>query len=164
VPPGIPIHLEFHKRRHAQVVLHHHPRYATLWASAGRVPPCHDQSSSLGGGEIVAVTEYEGGVGTSSIAAACVEAMGDAEIALLAHHGVLVTGDSVRAVHQRAVALEQRARHAFQIQQLGGAPELPQAIQQRQRATTGNEFHGFWEAMVRRRLRDCPEIVAERVG
>ena len=44
-----------------------------------------------------------------------IEAMGDAELALLAGHGVFVLGASVRAVHQRAVALEQRCKHAWHV-------------------------------------------------
>ena len=41
--------------------------------------------------------------------------MGDSELALLAGHGVFVLGITVRAVHQRAVALEQRCKHAWHV-------------------------------------------------
>lgn len=34
-PPGIPLHLEFHKARHdVKVALHNHPTYGTLWSDA----------------------------------------------------------------------------------------------------------------------------------
>src|SRR5581483_4836409 len=59
VPLGIPIHLELHKRRHDVVVaVHNHPRYGTVWADVGRVPPAYDQSSALGGGRVTCVDEY----------------------------------------------------------------------------------------------------------
>ena len=50
-----------------------------------------------------------------------VEQMGDSCVALLAGHGVFVLGGSARAVHQRAVALEQRCQHAWY------APAPPEA-------------------------------------
>ena len=49
-PLGIPLHLELHKRRDVEVAVHSHPRYGTIWADAGRIPPVFDQSSALGGG------------------------------------------------------------------------------------------------------------------
>ncbi|HEX7442703.1 MAG TPA: class II aldolase/adducin family protein, partial [Acidimicrobiales bacterium] len=120
-PLGIPLHLELHKLRDdVMVAVHNHPRYGTVWADAGRVPPIYDQSSALGGGELVLVDEYNGGVNSSAAARSAVEAMGGADIALLANHGVFVLGNSIRAVHQRAVALEQRCRSAWHVEALGG--------------------------------------------
>ncbi len=43
-----------------------------------------------------------------------------ADLALLAGHGVFVLGSTVRAVHQRAVALEQRCQRAWHIRAAGG--------------------------------------------
>src|SRR5207302_6012686 len=57
-PLGIPLHLELHKRRDVEVAVHSHPRYGTIWADAGRIPPVFDQSSALGGGRLVLVDEY----------------------------------------------------------------------------------------------------------
>ena len=74
-------------------------------------------------------------------AASAVAAMGDADLALLAGHGVFVLGSTVRAVHQRAVALEQRCQRAWHIRAAGsnardaGAAvvDRPQQAQRRQR-------------------------------
>ena len=162
-PLGIPLHLELHKRReNVAVALHNHPRWGTIWADAGRVPPVYDQSSALGGGEIAVVDEYSGPVNDPKAAARAVEAMGDADIALLRNHGVFVLGNSVRAVHQRAVALEQRCAHAWQVEAMGGARHLPEAAASFFRRSDGTGFRGFWEAMARRELAADPSLLSER--
>lgn len=104
VPPGIPLHLELHKARHdVLVALHNHSHWGTVWADMGEVPPVHDQSSALGGGELVLVDEYDGPVNDPGSARRAVDKMNGADMALLAGHGVFILGKSVRAVHQRAV-------------------------------------------------------------
>jgi L-ribulose-5-phosphate 4-epimerase len=160
VPLGIPLHLELHKRRDGvTVALHNHPRYGTIWADSGRLPPVYDQSSALGGGELTLVDEYRGAVNDAATAAAAVEAMGDADLALLANHGVFVLGSSIRAVHQRAVALEQRCRNAWHVVALGGGRELPEPAGSAMRASDGARFIGFWEAMARQELLADPTLL-----
>ncbi|HSS09989.1 MAG TPA: class II aldolase/adducin family protein [Acidimicrobiales bacterium] len=162
-PLGIPLHLELHKRRHdIGVALHNHPRYGTIWADVGRVPPVYDQSSGLGGGDVTVVDEYKGAVNDTLAAAAAVEAMGNADIALLANHGVFILGSTVRAVHQRAVAFEQRCRHAWRVEALGGGRKLPEPALSTMRASDGTRFIGFWEAMVRLELAADPTLLASR--
>jgi L-ribulose-5-phosphate 4-epimerase len=167
-PPGITLHVELHKARDdVGVALHGHSRYGTIWANARRVPPCLDQSSALGGGTIAVVDEYRGAVNQTDAAAAAVAAMGDADMALLAHHGVFVTGRSVRAVHQRAVALEHRCRTAWMTEQLAASgpgpgselPTLPEEVRARFGRGHGETFVGFWEAMARRELRRDPRLL-----
>ena len=93
VPLGIPLHLELHRARpDVQVAVHHHPRWGTVWADLGRLPGRHDQSSVLGGGTAALVDEYGGAVNDPSSAAKAIAAMGDAELAILAHHGVFILG------------------------------------------------------------------------
>ncbi|MDI2126066.1 class II aldolase/adducin family protein [Yinghuangia seranimata] len=158
-PLGIPLHLELHRARDdVRVALHNHPRWGTVWADAGRVPPLLDQSSALGGGRVVFVDEYAGPVDQAENARAAVKAMGDADIALLAGHGVFVTGNGIRAVHQRAVALEQRCRGAWHAEVLGSPVELPAAVRERFAASKGDGFRGFWEAMARKELRRDPGL------
>jgi ribulose-5-phosphate 4-epimerase/fuculose-1-phosphate aldolase len=158
-PLGIPLHLELHKRRHdVTVAVHNHPRYGTTWADAQRVPPAYDQSSALGGGEVTVVDEYQGAVNDRSAAAAAVEAMGDADIALLANHGVFILAGSIRAAHQRSVAFEQRCRHAWQVSTLGGGRPLPESVAATMRASDGERFIGFWEAMARLELARDPSL------
>ena len=160
VPLGIPLHLELHRQREDVVVaVHSHPQFGTAWADARRIPPCYDQSSALGGGEITVVDEYDGPVNDPAAAARAVTAMGDAAMALLVNHGVFVTAGSVRAAHQRAVALEYRCRRAFQVECLGGGRELPDPARSFFRASDGEGFAGFFEAMARQELRRDPTLL-----
>jgi len=162
VPLGIPLHLELHRARDGvRVALHHHPAYGTVWADMQEVPPVYDQSSSLGGGELVLVDEYDGGVNSSEAAAKAVAALGNGDLALLAGHGVLVLGDTIRAVHQRAVALETRCRNAWMVRAAGARPRPapPEWYLQRMARSDGNGFRGFWETAVREELRADPSLL-----
>jgi len=162
VPLGIPLHLELH-RRYPEVgwAAHSHPRFGTVWADLAEVPPVLDQSSALGGGRLVLVDEYSGPVDDAGSAGRAVEAMGGAPSALLAGHGVFVTGGSARAVHQRAVALEQRCRNAWHVRAAGGdgVTVLPERFLERMVASDGEGFHGFFEAAVRAELRADPTLL-----
>lgn len=93
-----------------------------------------------------------------------VTAMGDADLALLAGHGVFVLGASVRAVHQRAVALEQRCKHAWHVRAAGSSvgTALPDWYLERARQSDGTRFLGFWEAMARAELRADPTLLDDR--
>jgi ribulose-5-phosphate 4-epimerase/fuculose-1-phosphate aldolase len=164
VPLGIPLHLELHRARpDVQVALHSHPLYGVVWSNLREVPPILDQSSSLGGGgELVLVNDYEGSVDDPNTAAAAVRQMGDANLALLAGHGVFVLGSTVRAVHQRAVALEQRCQRGWYTRAIAKGPlesVLPKSYLDFMTNTDGNGFHGFWETAVRQELRHDPTLL-----
>ncbi len=163
VPLGIPLHLELHRSRPDTVLaVHSHPRFATVWADLARIPPCYDQSSALGGGELVVVDEYDGPVNARDSAARAIASMGTADIALLVNHGVFVTAGSIRAVHQRAVALEYRSWRAWQVESLGKGRELPEPARSFFRGSDGEGFIGFFEAMARRELRLDPGLLEPR--
>jgi ribulose-5-phosphate 4-epimerase/fuculose-1-phosphate aldolase len=160
VPLGIPLHLELHRQRgDVTVAVHSHPRYGTIWADRRLVPGCYDQSSALGGGELVVVDEYDGPVDDRESAARAVRAMGTADMALLANHGVFVTAGSIRAAHQRAVALEYRSRRAWEVEAVGGGRELPEPARSFFRSSDGEGFVGYFEAMARQELRLDPTLV-----
>ena len=160
VPLGIPLHLELHRARpDVQVAVHHHPRWGTVWADLGRLPGRYDQSSVLGGGQAALVDEYAGTVNDASSAAKAIASMGDAELAILAHHGVFVLGGSIRAAHQRAVAFESRCRTAWLTDVAGGGEELPPAVVDFFERGDGEGFLGFWEAAARRELRADPSLL-----
>lgn len=162
-PLGIPLHLELHRQRpDVQVTVHNHPLYGVVWADLGEVPPILDQSSALGGGELVLVHEYDGAVNDSNSARSAVDAIGDADLALLAGHGVMVIGSTVRAAHQRAVALEQRCQRAWHVRVASDGPvasKLPPPFRDMMAKSDGNGFIGFWEASVRAELRADPTLL-----
>lgn len=160
VPLGIPLHLALHRlRQDVTVAMHNHPRFGTIWADAGRIPPVYDQSSAQGGGELALVDEYEGGVNNTAFAESAVKAMNGADLALLANHGVFVLGKSIRAVHQRAVALEQRCKNAWHVEALGGGKPLAGPVADVFAKSDGDRLFGFWEAMVRVELDADPSLL-----
>jgi ribulose-5-phosphate 4-epimerase/fuculose-1-phosphate aldolase len=159
---GIPLHLELHRARSdVGWALHNHPLFGTVWADLGEVPPILDQSSALGGGTLTLVDEYEGPVNDSNSARRAVTEMGDASMALLAGHGVFILGGSARAVHQRAVALEQRCQHAWYARAAGGrdVSKVPDTFINMVARSDGEGFIGFWEAAVRAELAAEPELL-----
>ncbi|HEY3841973.1 MAG TPA: class II aldolase/adducin family protein [Acidimicrobiales bacterium] len=162
VPLGIPLHLELHRlRTDIMWAVHNHPLYGTVWADLGEIPPILDQSSALGGGRLALVNEYSGPVNDPASARRAVEEMGSATSALLAGHGVFVLGGSARAVHQRAVALEQRCQRAWHARVAGGSglSLLPKEFLAAMEASDGEGFVGFWEAAVRAELRADPMLL-----
>ncbi len=166
-PLGIPLHLALHAARPTVGwAVHNHPLYGTVLADMKVVPPAMDQSSSLGGGELVLVDEYEGGVNNMVAAKEAVARMGTADLALLAGHGVFVVGSTARAVHQRAVALEQRCQRAWHVMAAGRPLDspVPDSWLDLMNRSDGNGFIGFWEAMVRQELRADPTLLDEQVA
>lgn len=162
VPLGIPLHLQLHRlRTDIGWAAHSHPRFGTVWADLGEIPPVLDQSSALGGGTLTLVDEYDGAVNDPDSARRAVERMGPATSALLAGHGVFVVGGSARAVHQRAVALEQRCRNAWMARAAGGTDRsaLPAAFLAMMAGSDGEGFRGFWEAAVRSEVRADPSLL-----
>jgi ribulose-5-phosphate 4-epimerase/fuculose-1-phosphate aldolase len=141
--------------------VHNHPLYGTVWADMGELPEVMDQSSALGGGGLALVNEYDGPVNDPASAHRAVVQMGNADNALLAGHGVFVLGGSARAVHQRAVALEQRCQRAWHVRAAGSGARspLPGAFLDFMAASDGEGFLGFWEAAVRAELRADPHLL-----
>jgi len=158
--PGVHLHLAMHRvRDDVTVSIHNHPRWATVWADTRRIPCILDQSGALGGGKVVVVDEYEGTVAAEEAARSAVTAMGDADIALLAGHGVFILGPDLPRAHLRAVSFAERCHRAALVEGLGGAQELHPEVS----AMLGTaEFDGFWEAMARKELRRDPSVLQEK--
>jgi L-fuculose-phosphate aldolase len=160
ITPAIRLHIELHQVRHVTVAIHNHPEWGTIWADLGRPPPVHDQTSAFYNGAVSVYDEYNGAVDDAGNARAAVEAMGDADICLLAHHGVVVTGDSIRQAYLRATCFEWRCRQAYRIEAVGGAePMDPDVAWRYGELFKGNDFTGMFEAMARIELRHDPAIL-----
>jgi ribulose-5-phosphate 4-epimerase/fuculose-1-phosphate aldolase len=162
---AITLHVALHReRRDVRVALHHHPKYATIWAARGEVPPAYDQTSAMIDGQDIAVmSEYEGGVSGEAAANANVKALGHKNSALLAHHGVFVVGQTISAAWLRARCLEWRCKQAWMVQAIGGGEPM-NAEAERGFIEHTKEFLKSgspvsWAAAVRQELRDDPELL-----
>jgi ribulose-5-phosphate 4-epimerase/fuculose-1-phosphate aldolase len=86
-------------------------------------------------------------------------AMGDADIALLAGHGVFILGPDLPRTHLRAVSFAERCHRAALVEGLGGAKELAPEVSEMLGTA---EFEGFWEAMARKELRRDPALLKQK--
>jgi ribulose-5-phosphate 4-epimerase/fuculose-1-phosphate aldolase len=161
VTPAITLHLELHRMRHdVTVAVHNHPRWGTIYADLGRAPAVYDQTSAMVAGDVAVYADYEGAVDQTDNARAAVEALGDASLALLQNHGVLVVAKDVAQAHLRAVTLEWRCRQAWHVEAVGSGVPLPPEVHERfGRVFDQVNFPGLFEAMARRELRDDPSIL-----
>jgi ribulose-5-phosphate 4-epimerase/fuculose-1-phosphate aldolase len=161
VTPAIPLHLEFHKARaDADVVVHNHPRWGTIWADLHRAPPVYDQTSAQVADDPLIYDDFNGPVNSTENARACVEALGDGRMALLGNHGVLVVGKDIQQAHHRCVFLEWRCRQAWHVEAIGqGVPVKADVWKRFGTAFDHISFPGLWDAMVRRELRRDPSVL-----
>ena len=78
-----------------RVVVHNHPPYATALAAIGELPELVHQNSSILADELVLVTDYDGEVDQPTLGADLADRIGDASVALLVSHGVIVTAPTI---------------------------------------------------------------------
>ena len=163
VSRAIQLHLELHRfRDDVTVAVHNHPRWGTVWASLKRVPPVHDQTSSLVDNELVVHDDYSQPVGDAGEARGVVESLGRAKAALLAHHGVLVVADDVGQAYARCMSLEWRCRMAWMVETAGGASPMPAgASQALARGIDCRSYPGLFEAMARQEIQLDPRVLDE---
>lgn len=160
---AIQLHLELHKfRDDVTVAVHNHPKWGTVWASLQEVPPVHDQTSSLVDNDIVLHNDYGTPVADAEEARDVVESLGKGKAAFLAHHGVLVVGDTINQVYARCMSLEWRSRIAYHVRVAGGAAAMPaEASQKLARGVDRRGYPGLWEAMARREIQLDPRVLDE---
>jgi ribulose-5-phosphate 4-epimerase/fuculose-1-phosphate aldolase len=163
VTPAVHLHTELHRARpDARIVVHNHPRFATLLACAGIEPVISHQNAALLDGELQLVDEYDGTVETSAAGAWLAAQVGAASAVLLANHGAIVTGPTFGIACYRAVVLERACRATVEAMQAGiklrelahdGRPALKAELER-------NAPDAYWHGAVRRLLAVEPEVLA----
>ena len=155
ITPAIQLHMDVHYARHdLRVVIHNHPEWSSVWSATSRVPPVYDQTSALVDTDPVVYDEYRGTVEQRELGNAAAMALGQSKWALLANHGALVVGGSIRQAHLRAITLEWRCRLAWRVQALGGGnPLSPEVVRATGERTDEHGFPFLWEAMCREEIR-----------
>jgi L-fuculose-phosphate aldolase len=161
ITPAITLHLELHRARpDVGVAIHNHSRWGTVWADLGRAPDIYDQTGALYHGGVAIYDEYWGSVDDPNNARAAVAAMGDADVCLLANHGVVVIGQDVEQAYLRATAFEWRCRQAWRVAAAGGGrPMNAEAARSYGDFFNRHPFTGLFPAMARRQLRQDPTIL-----
>ena len=164
VTPAIRLHLDVYAARDdVGVIVHNHPRWATVWADLGRVPPIFDQTGAVAGDDVVLLAEYDGSVVDAANSNAAVEALGASSTILLAHHGVLVAAPAIQEAHLRAVTLEWRARQAWHVLALdsGATPLADEVVELVRSEVAAGRRAPLWEMAIARELRSEPRLAGD---
>jgi len=161
ITPAITLHVELHRNRpDLTVALHNHSRWGTIWADIGKVPDIYDQSGAFYSGEVAVYDEYLGSVENVENARRAVKALGNADVALLAHHGVLIAGRDIEQVYLRSIAFEWRCRQAWHVAAAGGGVPMDAEVAK----AHGSFFDthtltGLFPAMCRMELARDPSVL-----
>ena len=114
----------YRARKNINAVIHTHSVYASAAAVAGRaIPPILDDQVAFLGGEIqIAVHALSG---SPEQAAAVIKALGDRSGVLLANHGAVATGRTMRNAFTAAELIEKTAKIYLLAQSAGKVNRLP---------------------------------------
>lgn len=107
-------------------VVHAHPHYCTSLAITRReIPACHYMVAAFGGTTVrcAGYARY----GTAELSKLALEALEDRTACLLANHGMIAMGESLKKAMWRAVELETLARQYYHALQLGDVVILSDA-------------------------------------
>lgn len=109
-------------RPDAAAIVHTHSPHATALACAGRgIPPFH-YMIALAGGDIRCMPYAT--FGTSELADAAVRGLAGRRATLLANHGVIAIGSSLREAHSVAIEVENLATQYLAMLAAGIEPVL----------------------------------------
>lgn len=162
VTPAVHIHTELHRRRaDAPVVIHNHPPYAITLAAIGELPDLVHQNSSILAGEMVLVDDYDGEIDQPHLGAALADMIGDASVALLVSHGVIVTAPTIAEAVYKSVLFERTCMLHWQVRALGQrALPLPATAQRQLKASLVERAAPvYWHGVVRQLLAVEPEVL-----
>ena len=162
VTPAIHIHTELHRRRSdARVVIHNHPYWATVLASIGELPRIIHQTGCMYDGDLVFVNEYDGEIDDPELGQELARRIGDASVAVLANHGVIVTGPTLEHATYRAASLDRQCQLTYDALLIRpDVEEIPPALRPAMKASLLERAADvFWAGSVRQLLRDEPEVL-----
>ncbi len=162
VTPAIPIHTELHRRRpDARVVVHTHPIYTSVFAAIGELPPIVHQNGSLLADEMVLVRDYDGEVDSPVLGAALAEAIGDASVAVLVSHGVIVTAPTMAEAIYKSIMFERACELAWRVRATGevAVPIAPVLQKQLKASLVERAAEVYWNGAVRQLLQREPEVL-----
>ncbi|WP_336038228.1 class II aldolase/adducin family protein [Halobacterium yunchengense] len=120
----VPMHTGIYRRLDAGAIVHTHSTWATTLAVLGEeLPPVHYMITAVG--RRVPVAGYAP-YGTDDLAELVVDEMADADsrACLLAHHGLVVTGEDLAAAVENTYVVENLCRVYLQARQHGTPDEL----------------------------------------
>jgi ribulose-5-phosphate 4-epimerase/fuculose-1-phosphate aldolase len=163
VTPAFHIHTEIHRSREdARVVVHNHPMFATILCGIGVLPDVIHQNSAMFVDEMVFINEYDGEVASADVGAELAQRMGDATVAFLASHGVVIVAPTIEEATYKSAALERTCEIMYRTMLTGRQPftmsdehTKPMKASLIERAT-----HAYWDGAVRQLLAAEPDVLS----
>ena len=162
VTPAVHLHTELHRTRaDATVVVHNHPPYASALAAIGELPDLVHQNSSILADELVLVTDYDGEVDQPTLGAELADRIGDASVALLVSHGVIVTAPTIDEAVYKSVLFERTCMLHWLVRAMDRSPMPIAATHQKQLKASLVERAApvYWHGVVRTLVRDEPDVL-----
>ena len=162
VTPAIHIHTELHRRRpDARVVVHNHPMYASILAGLGVLPEVIHQNSSMFHDELVLVDEYGGEVDDPELGGDLADRIGEASVALLVSHGVIVTAPTMAEAVYKSANFERCCEIAYRTMLTGRTPRpIAESAQKQLKASLIERAAPvYWNGALRRLLATEPEVL-----
>jgi len=162
VTPAVHLHTELHRSRaDARVVVHNHPPYASVLAAIGELPDLVHQNSSILADELVLVTDYDGEVDQPTLGADLAAHIGDASVALLVSHGVIVTAPTIEEAVYKSVLFERTCMLHWLVRAMDRSPVPIAPTHQKQLKASLIERAApvYWHGVVRSLVRDEPDVL-----
>jgi ribulose-5-phosphate 4-epimerase/fuculose-1-phosphate aldolase len=162
VTPAIFIHTEIHRMRpDAAVIIHNHPHYATLLATLQVLPQITDQQAIIFDGDMTLFDEFTGGIDSAESGTYLAQAIGDANVVLLANHGLLVLAATIEEAAYRFVTFERCCQLNYEAMTSGQkATVVPEHQRRAMKPAMLRSNHVFyWNGEVRRLLAHQPEVL-----
>jgi ribulose-5-phosphate 4-epimerase/fuculose-1-phosphate aldolase len=119
------------------------------------------QNSSILSGEMVLVSDYDGEVDRPHLGAALADLIGDASVALLVSHGVIVTAPTIAEAVYKSVLFERACMLHWQVRAMGAkALDIaPNAQRQLKASLVERAAPVYWNGAVRQLLAIEPEVL-----
>jgi ribulose-5-phosphate 4-epimerase/fuculose-1-phosphate aldolase len=162
VTPAFHIHTELHRRRpDARVVVHNHPIFTTVLAGLGILPQIIHQNSAMFFDEMVFVNEYGGEVDSAAGGAFLADAMGDASVALLASHGVIVVAPTIQEATYKSAMFERMCEIHYRAMLTGHAPIpiAPEHLKPMKASLLERAAEAYWDGAARQLLAAEPTVL-----
>jgi ribulose-5-phosphate 4-epimerase/fuculose-1-phosphate aldolase len=162
VTPAIHIHTELHRARpDARVVVHNHPYHVCVVAALGILPELLHQTGSMFLGDLRLVEEYTGEIDSADLGEDLAAMIGPASVAILANHGVIVTGATVPEATYRAASIDRVCRLAYDVLVAGREPlHMREAVMVGLKASLlERAVDVYWNGAVRALLREQPDVL-----
>lgn len=162
VTPAFHIHTELHRARpDARVVVHNHPMYTTILAGLGVLPEIIHQNSAMFADELVFVNEYEGEVDSAELGASIARRMGDASVALLASHGVIVAAPTIEEATYKSVMFERMCEIHYRTMLTGRTPIpiAPEHLKPMKASLLERAAEVYWHGAARQLIAAEPDVL-----